>query len=238
MTECGDIRKQFGCIYMTSSHLITCPCWWKKNHVGCSPVEVMGSMLNEQISCVLVEWSLLAAVSCWGLLLYCIVESPPPSEVVFGFKHAIHPVIPLKRHRNAHRNAPRSVCWHSCDRSALRCRQRCFVGIHSVLSLEKTLGAVKLSRRISRQLRPEWKPGGSIAQGCLVTWVLNFDAQINFCCILSPLLFSPCWMECDQWICLFNSLSSLSERAVRWSCPPACCKTWQRDPFSNKIGCN
>lgn len=81
MTECGDIRKQFGCIYMTSSHLITCLCWWKKNHVGCFPVEVMGSMLNEQISCVLVEWSLLAAVSCWGLLLYCIVESPPPPKL-------------------------------------------------------------------------------------------------------------------------------------------------------------
>lgn len=83
MTECGDIRKQFGCIYMTSSHLITCLCWWKKNHVGCFPVEVMGSMLNEQISCVLVEWSLLAAVSCWGLLLYCIVESPPPPSCVW-----------------------------------------------------------------------------------------------------------------------------------------------------------
>ena len=42
----------------------------QENHVGGSPLEVLGSILNEQISHVLGKQSYLATVSHWGLLFH------------------------------------------------------------------------------------------------------------------------------------------------------------------------
>lgn len=59
--------------------------------------------------------------------------------------------------------------------------------------------------------------GGLGSQGGLVTWVLDLDTQINFCCFLSPLLLffklqapPSGWMENDHWVFLFFPFTPLS----------------------------
>lgn len=107
--------------------------------------------------------------------------------------------------------------------------------------------AVRLSSRISRHFRSDMEIGGPGAQGNLVTWVLDWDPQINFCSVTSPLLFCSslnykpfhqAWMD-DHWMCvvffppLFPFISIWG--TMRCSCPPACCEMWQRGPFSEKL---
>lgn len=98
--------------------------------------------------------------------------------------------------------------------------------------------AVRLSRRISRHFRSEMETGGPGAQGNLVTWVLDLDPQINFCCVTSPLLFFfyfklqalPSGLNGRRSldVCgffffpLFPFISIWG--TMRCSCPPTCCE--------------
>lgn len=108
-------------------------------------------------------------VASWGLCENFFLSSVWP-------KPTMHPVISLKRHRNAHRNAPQSVCWHSWPlRSQMSTKTFCWGSLGSLPG--ETRGAVRLSRRISRHFRPEWKLGALVLKvaswpGYLI-WILK-----------------------------------------------------------------
>lgn len=88
----------------------------------------------------------------WG-----VVWSFFPQSCVWP-KHMMHPVISLRRHRNAHRNALQCLLTLvTALLSQMLTKTFCWGSLGSLPA--ETQGALRLSCRISQHYRPEWKLG-------------------------------------------------------------------------------
>lgn len=143
-----------------------------------------------------------------------------------------------------HTGMPLRLFVDTHDRSALRCWQRRFVGVHSVHSLEKPRELWGCHTGYRDILRPEWKFGALVLKvaswpGYLI-WILKSISAV-FCllsCFSFKLQAPPSgWMENDHWVFFFFPLLPFISiwGTMRCSCPPTCCEMWQRGPFSEKL---
>lgn len=145
-----------------------------------------------------------------------------------------------------HTGMPLWVFVDTRDCSALRCWQRRFVGVHSVHSPRETRVAREAVTQDIATVKAWMGIRDSDAQSGLVTWILDLDTHINFCCVSSPLLFSLNYKPFHpaEWRtitgCFFFFFSFFPPFISIWgtmrcSCPPACCEMWQQGPFSEKL---
>lgn len=124
-------------------------------------------------------------VVSWGF-----VEFFSPPSCVWP-KHMMHPVISLKRHRNAHRNAPQCLLTLvTAPLSQMLTKTFCWGSLGSLRG--ETRGAMRLSCRISRHYRPEWKLGALLLRAAswpgYLIWILK---SISAVFRLFSFFFSP-----------------------------------------------
>lgn len=182
----------------------------RENHVGGSLLQMLGWYWMNKLAVTSVN------KACWPQfpfgVFHCVVSWVFCGfflKVVFGPKCTMHPVISLKRHRNAHRNAPQSVCWHSWPlRSQMLTKTFCWGSLSSLPG--DTRLAVGLSRRISRHFRSEWKLGALLLKvaswpGYLIWKLKSISAVFRLLSFFSFKLqaLPSGWMENDHWVFFF-----------------------------------